>query len=147
MAVLGIYYLYQFKKLNSIILLKILFPCVYMFGAIMHYEIMWNFMWVLYYPTIVMDLVGFTLCEALIVYVLWFMKNKKGYNIPLVNLKRWCAVTGIMVFMILWLNSTGFYIDHLQGIDPHNSVWALGKIFCLLSWVWIPTNRNNHKKG
>lgn len=143
MVVLGIFYLYRLRNLNTPFSLKILLPCLYVFGALMHYEIVWNFGWAFFSTVGVVDCVGFALCESLIVYALWLMKDKYHYDVPQVNIRRWIFVTGVMTFMMWWLYSIGFYKDYRLFYlgqtteDPHNFAWAIGKT-CLLSWLWVP---------
>ncbi len=144
MVVLGMFYLYHFRNLKAPISLKILLPCAYIFAALTHYEIMWNLKWMFYYPPAASAFVGFLLCEAALVHTIWLIKDKYKYNVPQVSLIRWVIVTGIMTVMILWLNSTGFYSVYkqlylgLSTVDPHNFAWAVGKLVCLLSWLWVP---------
>lgn len=146
MVALGITYLYHFRNLNAPILIKILLPCVYIFGALMHYEIMWNFVWMFYRSGAGVDFVGFILCEALVIYTIDLMRNKYKYNAPRIGLNRWIMITAILGVMMVWLYTTGFYADYkllytgASTIDPHNFAWAVGKLFALLSWIFI-TNK------
>lgn len=143
MVVLGMYYLYHLRNITAPILIKILLPCVYIFGALMHYEIVWNSVWMFYLPVAAIDFAGYILCEALIIYTVDLMGSKYKYNAPKIGLNRWIMFTVILGFMMVWLYSTGFYANYkllytgLTTIDPHNFVWAIGKLFGLLSWIFI----------
>ena len=146
-VVLGMYYLYHSRNITAPILIKILLPCVYIFGALTHYEIVWNSVWMFYSPVAAVDFVGFALCEVLIIRTIDLMKNKFKYNVQQVGLNRWIMVTAILGLMIVWLYSTGFYADYkllytgASTIDPHNFAWAIGKLFGLLSWIFITNSR------
>lgn len=146
MVILGLVYLYRLRNLSGPISLKILLPCAYIFAALVHYEVVWNLEWLFYYPPATPTFVGFLLCEVVLMCTIWLIKDKYKYNVPQVSLIRWVIVTGIMIVMILWLNSTGFYNAYqlfylgLSTVDPHNFVWAVGKLVCLLSWLWIPNS-------
>jgi len=143
-TVLGLVYLYRLMGTNVPFLSKILLPGAYVAGALMHYEILWNSVWMFYWRIAALDFIGFALCEALIIYTIGELREKYYYNIPRIDMRRWLITTVIVGLMILWLYSTGFYVNYkllyigTTDIDPHNLSWAVGKITCLLSWLWIP---------
>ena len=131
-------YLYRVRNLQGSILFRLLIPVLYVFGAMMHYEIFWNYTWMFYRSYAILDFVGFLLCEVMIIYTInYLMSVKYKQGIPRVNMNRWILVSLAMIPLMVWLNSTGFYASWdlfdsgLSNLDPHNFAWAVGKIVSL----------------
>jgi len=145
MATLYAVYYQRIGDINNK-LLRLGLPLLYCFGAAMHYEIFWNAGWALSWWVVILDVIGFCVCEAVIWMAIRDLKYKHHYDIPQVDLKAWIYVSFYFAIAILCLAQTDFYIIykqvhlHLTTIDPHNFVWAVGKLGTLL-WIWVAPRR------
>lgn len=142
---LAIVYFYKLQKVKPIHI-RLLSTGLYVFGALVHYEIMWHLGWMFHWRIAALDFVVFFLCEYLLIHTIKLMRNKYEYDLPQLNLHRWVVLTLVMIPMIGWLYYTGFYHTYklvlleLSTENPHNLAWAVGKIICLLSWIFMVRN-------
>ncbi len=147
LVALALYYLNRLRNVEIPLLMKLLLPGLYVFGAVMHYEIFWNIVWMGYHSFAILDFTGFLLSEILIIHTInYVFVSTFKYEIPKISLTRHLILSYIIASMIWWLNTTGFYVgwdlfyDGLTTVDPHNFAWAVGKIVSLLGWIMVTNN-------
>lgn len=91
-----------------------------------------------------------------ILVIVWAWERK---YIPKIRVKRVVLVVLLNFFLVLWLNSTGFFDAYrvfvylltigLPAEDPHGWVWFIGKAVGMLCWflVFIDFHRKGTVKG
>jgi len=143
---LGVIIYYRTKKHITI---KILTAAIYTFAGLMLYEVWWNIGWFYMYPYSIgwflRDFVSFVTIFIVLVWTPNTLRKTLKLDIPQVNWGVLVIIFMIMPFLILWLQSTGFYVNYLSyhlketTVNPHNFAWAVGKTISLMYWVLIPT--------
>lgn len=141
-SILFMYYYIRLKEPN--ILMRTLFSVLICATALMHYEIFWNFGWFLSERVIILDVLGFITCEAVLLWTFSLLRGRFKYPIPHVIPMRWVMVSAVMLISILWLAQTNFYsgwslhyFGGIEDLNPHNLEWAVGKVVSLLSWLGV----------
>mgnify|MGYP005805037669 CR=1 FL=1 len=71
-----------------------------------------------------------------------------NYSIPTIRFKRFILVLIFNFIMILWLESTGFFIQYWNytfgiGPNPHSWVWLIGKSAGTLSMIFTIKKERN----
>lgn len=127
-------------------LMCLFLPFLYCLGAAMHYEIYWNIGWMMSWKIVILEVIGFCVCLWVIHMAIGDMKNKFKYDIPQIDFNRWVWVSCYFFITICWLATTDFYLVYKQVVqnltieDPHNFIWAVGKVGTLL-WVGVAPRR------
>lgn len=139
-----ILYIVYYRRIGHIKnqFMKIGLPLLYCFGAAMHYEIFWNFGWMLSWPIIILEVIGFSMCEYIILKAITDLGRKYEINLPSINLYNWIIVSCYFLVSIIFLSQTDFYQIYTQlhlnltNENPHNLTWAIGKLGTL-GWIWV----------
>ena len=140
-----ILYLVYYRRMSYVNhkLLRLSLPLLYCLAATTHYEIVWNFGWAWSKPILILEVIGFCLCEYIIIRV---TKDFKRPVLPQIDFDRFIVITAIMMFGIALICTTDFYYQYdqlrlgLSDIDPHNLEWALSKL-TLIFWIWMTPAR------
>ncbi len=141
MAVLYVVYYRRIGNINNK-LLRLGLPLLYCLGAAMHYEIFWNAGWALTWGVVILDVIGFIVCESVIWMAIRDLKHKFGYDIPQIDLDRWVYASWYFAAAILWLARTDFYLLykqvhlHLTWLYPQIYIWEFVKLGTLF-FFWL----------